>query len=416
MNGIRRQGIEILAPAGSWDSLSAAMRAGADSVYFGIGALNLRARSAANFTEKDLRKIRRLCSKAGVRAYLALNSIIYDEEQSEVERFCKIASDEGIDAIIAMDFAAIEAARRHGIPVHASVQNNISNLAAVRHFAKFADAVVLARELSLGQIQRIHEKIRDEKIKGPGGELVCLEIFVHGALCLAISGKCYLSLDAHSHSANRGDCFQNCRRSYLLRDDESGNEFTLEGRNILSPKDLCTIRIIGRILDSGASILKIEGRGRSADYVYECVSAYKEAVDLHLGGRLTGEDLVRLEKRLASVFNRGFWHGGHYLNEDASAWSGGSESLSEFRKEHVGFVSNFFGKISVAELNLNADSVRKGEILLVAGSLTGAERFVAEELVIDGTSVPEARKGQIATVKSPVKLRRNDKVYRLRPR
>jgi putative protease len=318
--------VEITAPAGSLESLSAAIRAGADSVYFGVEKLNMRSHSSANFTLKDLSRIAKLCTKSNVKSYLALNTVIYDSDMAEMKKTCDSAKSAGVSAVIASDIAVMKYAHSIGLPVHISVQANVSNIEAVRFFAKFADAIVLARELTLPQIASITSKIKKEKITGSSGELLKMEIFVHGALCVSISGKCYMSLAVYNASANRGECYQSCRRRYRVTDDETGYEMIVDNKYVMSPKDLCTIRIIDKILDAGVSILKIEGRGRSADYVSAVVGAYRQAVKLCSAGKISACHLEKLEKELASVFNRGFWHGGYYLGD-----RGGMER--DFRKQ-----------------------------------------------------------------------------------
>lgn len=406
--------IEVMAPAGAFDSLSAALRAGADSVYFGLGKLNLRTNATANFTEQDIAKIVRLCKAANAKAYLTLNSIIYDDEIEDVRKICDIAKEKGVSAIIASDFAVIEYANSIDMPVHISVQANISNISSVRYFAKFADVIVLARELDLGKIHNICRTIEKEQICGFSGEPLKIEIFVHGALCMAISGKCYLSLAAYNKSSNRGECYQNCRRAYIARDIETGFEVLIDNKYLMSPKDLCTIRIIPEILAAGVSILKIEGRGRSPEYVYATVSAYKKAVELAQKGEFTCEKALKLEKELESVFNRGFWHGGYYLGAEAGEWSGVSGNAMKKKKESIGFVSNFYHKAGIAEITLNVSGVSKGDNILVCGKTTGAVNFTLGEFRVEEQIRQSAEKGEIITFPSQVKLRRGDKVYAMR--
>ncbi|HCE45102.1 MAG TPA: collagenase-like protease [Lentisphaeria bacterium] len=409
----KRKSIEITAPVGSWESLSAAIRAGADSVYFGVGKLNMRSRASENFTLKDLARISRICGRCGVKSYLALNTIIYDSDIPEMKKICDAAKSAGICAIIASDVSAIRYAGSIGIPVHISVQANVSNIEAVKFFAKFADVMVMARELDLGQIQYIIETIRKDRICGPSGELVRIELFVHGALCVSISGKCYMSLAAYNSSANRGDCYQPCRRKYLVKDEETGFEMAVENQYVMSPRDLCTIRILGQILDAGVSILKIEGRGRAPDYAYNVTEAYRKAVELWSRGKLTPGASRKLEDGLEAVFNRGFWHGGYYLGDKAGEWSGISGSKASKKKIHVGEILNYFHKPGIAEINLSAGDLETGDEILITGHTTGARKLKVKSLMMSGKSVDRAGKGHTATFPIDFKSRKNDKVYLL---
>ncbi|MFA6293226.1 MAG: peptidase U32 family protein [Victivallales bacterium] len=404
---------EITAPAGSLESLSAAIRAGADSVYFGVEKLNMRSHSSANFTLRDLAKIAKLCGKANVKSYLALNTVIYDSDIAEMKKICDSAKSAGISAIIASDIAVMEYAHSIGLPVHVSVQANVSNTGAVRFFAKFADAIVLARELTLQQIAAITSAIRKERIKGPSGELLKIEIFVHGALCVSISGKCYMSLAVYNTSANRGECYQSCRRKYRVTDEETGYEMLVDNKYVMSPKDLCTIRIIDKILDAGVSILKIEGRGRSADYVSAVTGAYREAVESCSSGKFSARDLERVEKELGSVFNRGFWHGGYYLGDKSGEWSGISGSRAEKKKTQIGIITNYFHRPGIAEVTLTAGGMKIGDEILATGRTTGAVKMVISGIRVDGKESFTAEKGGVATFPSGVKLRRGDNIYLL---
>ena len=406
----------LLAPAGSFESLEAALQNGADAVYFGAGELNMRARAAANFSAEDLPEIVRRCRTRGAEAWLALNTIIYDEELEKVRALCRRAKETGVDAVIAMDPAVIRAAREAELPVHLSVQANAANIESVRFYARYADVIVLARELSLEQIARICNEIREQEIRGPSGELIRIEVFVHGALCVAVSGKCYMSLAEFNHSANRGECFQSCRRSYTVRDTETGAEFTVDNRYVMSPKDLCTIEFLGELLDSGASILKIEGRGRSADYVAETVAVYREAVDLWKSGAVPGPELRTVWKqRLAQVFNRGFWEGGYYLGHKLGEWAGSGDNQATVRKIFLGTIVNYYPRAGAAEVRLTSDSLPSGADLLITGNTTGALKLRAESVRVGDLAVPKAEKGTNATFPCPAKVRENDKVYRLEP-
>jgi putative protease len=405
--------VEITAPAGSLESLSAAIRAGADSVYFGVEKLNMRSHSSANFTLKDLAKIAKLCDKSKVKSYLALNTVIYDADIPEMRNICDSAKSAGISAVIASDIAVMKYARSIGLPVHISVQANVSNIEAVKFFAEFADAIVLARELTLPQIASMVSAIKKEKVTGPSGDLLKIEIFVHGALCVSISGKCYMSLAVYNTSANRGKCYQSCRRKYRVTDEETGCEMIVDNKYVMSPKDLCTIRIIDKIIDAGVSILKIEGRGRSADYVSAVTGAYREAVELCSAGKLSARHLEKLEKELASVFNRGFWHGGYYLGDKAGEWSGISGNKAEKKKVQLGIITNYFHKPGIAEVTLTSENMNVGDEILVTGRTTGALKMKVGGIRVDGKESSTAKKGAVATFPSAVKLRRGDNVYLL---
>lgn len=408
---------QLLAPAGSFESLEAALRNGADAVYFGVGKLNMRSNATVNFSADDLPELSFRCHSRGAKAYLALNTILYDSELEEARELCRKAKEAGIDALIVSDPAVMRMANAEKLPVHLSVQANIANLETVRFYAQFADVAVLARELNLEQIAYLCRKIREEGIRGPSGRLFQVEIFIHGALCVAVSGKCYMSLAAYDSSANRGACFQNCRRAYTVRDAETGTEFTIDNEYVMSPRDLCTLEFFDRILASGVSILKIEGRGRSADYVAHVVRAYRSALDRWLeGGSLSAEELRKWEEDLASVFNRGFWKGGYYLGNKLGEWAGCGDSQATVRKEFLGKIVNFYRKISVAELRITSGKLRTGEKILVTGETTGAEELTVEELLLDGRSIAEAEKGMTVTFRSPIRFRVGDKVYLLTKR
>ncbi len=408
---------QLLAPAGSFESLEAALRNGADAVYFGVGKLNMRSNATVNFSADDLPELSFRCHSRGAKAYLALNTILYDSELEEARELCRKAKEAGIDALIVSDPAVMRMANAEKLPVHLSVQANIANLETVRFYAQFADVAVLARELNLEQIAYLCRKIREEGIRGPSGRLFQVEIFIHGALCVAVSGKCYMSLAAYNSSANRGACFQNCRRAYTVRETETGTEFTIDNEYVMSPRDLCTLEFFDRILASGVSILKIEGRGRSADYVAHVVRAYRSALDRWLeGGSLSAEELRKWEEDLASVFNRGFWKGGYYLGNKLGEWAGCGDSQATVRKEFLGKIVNFYRKISVAELRITSGKLRTGEKILVTGETTGAEELTVEELLLDGRSIAEAEKGMTVTFRSPVRFRVGDKVYLLTKR
>lgn len=405
--------VEIMAPAGSFEALAAAINAGADSIYFGAGELNMRARSSANFSLEDLSRISRKCRKSGVKSYLTLNIIVYDSEMAEIKAICDAAKKSGISAVIASDIAVIQYACSIGLPVHISVQANICNLEAVKFFAQYAEVMVLARELTLPQIRHIFDGIERENITGPTGEKVRIEIFAHGALCVSISGKCYMSLGTHNASANRGACVQNCRRTYRVTDEKTGEELIIDNHNIMSPKDLCTIKFIDQILNSGVSILKLEGRGRSPDYVYAVTKCYREAVDAWADNSYTDDKIRRWLEELESVFNRGFWHGGYYLGEKLGEWCDDGGSRAKTMKVHLGRVTKYFNKIGVAELSIEAGDLYAGQKLLITGKTTGALNFTADAIRLDGQSVDFAPKGSIVSVSVPEKVRMNDLIYLL---
>ncbi|MDD4180052.1 MAG: U32 family peptidase [Victivallaceae bacterium] len=405
--------IEVMAPAGSFDALSAALRAGANSIYFGVGKLNMRAGATANFNVEDLPKVARFCRKAKVKSYLTLNTILYDNEIAEIRLVCDAAKAAGISAIIATDFAVINYARSIKMPIHISVQAGVCNLEAVRFYATYADAVVLARELSLKQIKNIITGIEQEKIVGPSGNLIKIEIFAHGALCVAVSGKCGMSLATYNSSSVRGECFQNCRRRYKVTDYESGDELVIDNEFVMSPKDLCTIGVLDQIIASGISILKLEGRGRSADYVSTVVSCYREAAEACADGSFSQEKITEWLERLEQVYNRGFWHGGYYLGENLNEWSASGHSRASKRKIHVGRVTHYFPKLKVAELSVEAHDVKIGDELLITGKTTGAVPFKVEEIRIEGQKQEVATKPVLASMAVPVKVRNNDQVYLL---
>lgn len=412
--------VEIMAPAGSHASLAAALRAGTDSVYFGVGAMNMRARAGANFAVDDLRGIVRKCHACHAKAYLTLNVVVYDDEMEKVQALCREALKSGVDAVIAADPAVIGYAHSIGLPVHISVQANVCNMAAVRFYARFADVMVLARELKLSQIRAIAETIRRERVCGPSGELVRIEVFAHGALCIAISGKCSMSLAAYGSSANRGACYQICRRAYKVSDAETGFELEIDNEYVMSPRDICTIRVIDQLLDSGVSVLKLEGRGRSEDYVAVVTRAYREAVDAWACGTFTPERALAWEEGLRRVFNRDFWQGGYYLGEPWGEWSGCSNSRASEQRTHVARVTRYYARSRVAELYLEAGDMETGQTILICGPTTGALRIALGEMRQDvageTVAVEHAIKGTAVYVAVPERVRRNDRVYLLQPR
>lgn len=406
----------LLAPAGGFDSLRAALNAGADAVYFGVGAWNMRAGAAANFQPSDLQEIVRQCHESGVKAYLAVNTIVYDHELPLLRELCMAAKEAQVDACIAGDMAVVTYLRSIGMQVHMTVQCNICNLEAVKFYSQFADVMVLARELPLDSIRHIVEEIESQGIRGPSGALVRVEIFIHGALCVAISGKCYMSLAAYNASANRGTCYQNCRRSYLVRDQETGNELEVDNQYIMSPSDLCTIDFLDSILDAGPSLLKIEGRGRSADYVATTVSVYREAIDSYCAGAYDRNRIPEWKARLSEVFNRKFWEGGYYLGKTLHEWCATGGNQSTIHKTHAGKISNYFSKLGVAEMRLEAVSLHPGDRLLITGNATGTLDFMVEELRLDREAVPEAIPGTVVSFPVPSKVRTGDRVQLLTER
>lgn len=402
-----------MSPCGSWASLRAALQGGADAVYFGVGKLNMRSRSAANFTVDDLPRIVQTCREAGVRTYLTVNTIIYNSEIDEMHRLLVAALAAGISAVIASDMAVIAYANRIGLEVHISTQCNVSNTEAVRWYSQFADVVVTARELSLGQVAEITQYIRQNDIRGPKGELVQVEVFAHGALCMSVSGKCYLSLDNYNYSANRGACLQLCRRGYIVKDKESDLELEIDNEYIMSPKDLCTIGFLDKIVRAGVRVLKIEGRGRSADYVRTVTECYREAVEAIADGSYSQERIAEWTQRLATVFNRGFWDG-YYLGRRLGEWSDRYGSQATEQKVYLGPVHNFFGRIGVAEVQLQtAETLRVGDEVVVIGETTGVYRATIQELRTDRDPVPEVHQGDRFSFKTTEPLHRGDKVYRI---
>ena len=407
-----RSDIEIMAPVGSYEALAAAIGAGADSVYFGVGKLNMRSASAANFTLDDLARIVRIAHEAGVKTYLTVNTVVYEDEIRTVHEVIDCARREGVDAIIATDMAAILYARRIGQEVHISTQSNISNSEAVRFFAQWADTVVLARELTLEQVAAIHREIVENDIRGPRGELVEIEMFAHGALCMSISGKCYLSLYETNCSANRGACRQLCRRKYTVRDRETGAELDIDGRYVLSPKDLCTVDFLDKMIAAGVRVLKIEGRARGAEYVKRVVETYDAALRAIEAGTYTPEAAAGYKERLATVFNRGFWEG-YYAGRPVVEHSPAYGSSATRRKVYVGKVTNFYKKISVAEVLVEAAPLAVGEEIFFMGPTTGVAEQRLEELHgPDGEVVGTVEQGCLCAIRTPGLVRRGDQLYK----
>ena len=420
MQNTTKEHIEIMAPVGCWESLAAAIQAGATSVYFGIEYLNMRARSSANFTTDDLHKIVAICREAGVKTYLTLNTVMYPEDLPLMHTIVDNAKAAGLDAIIASDIAVMQYARSQGVEIHLSTQLNIANTEALRFYAQFADVVVLARELNMAQVASIHRDIIEQHICGPKGELLRIEMFCHGALCMAVSGKCYLSLNNLGYSANRGACMQVCRRGYIVKDKESDLELEVDNQYIMSPKDLKTIHFLNKMLDAGVRVLKIEGRARGAEYVQTVVSCYREAVEAWQRGEYADDALIlpRIDDwntRLARVFNRGFWDG-YYQGQRLGEWTHSYGSRATRRKVYAGKCTNFFKNIGVAEFFIEAvDSVCEGDELLVTGETTGAYEVVAHDIRnAKGERKEEIKKGAFFSLKTEKTLHRGDKLFVLR--
>ncbi len=409
---MRPSDIEIMAPAGNFESLHAAIQGGADSVYFGVGNLNMRSHSANNFSSDSLKEIVDICKRAGVKSYLTLNIVIYDEDIPSMREAVDRAAEAGVSAIIASDMAVILYARERGLEVHISTQLNVSNILSLKYHSQFADVVVLARELNLHQVKEIYQIIEREQIKGPSGELVKLELFCHGALCMAVSGKCYLSLHEYNASANRGSCYQICRRSYEVKDKETGNTLEVDNKYIMSPKDLSTILFVDKMIDSGIRVFKIEGRARAPEYVKRVTSAYREAADAVCEGRYTPELAKELETRVSEVFNRGFWDG-YYQGAKLGQWSDVYGNKATRKKTYVGKVTNFFSNLSVAEVLIETGELRTGDEVLIIGPSTGVMEHKIEEIRTNLESVEIAVKGEYCSLPLPagVKLRRSDKIY-----
>lgn len=407
---MKRSDFEIMAPVGSRESLTAAMKAGADAVYFGIEGLNMRSRSSANFTADDMADIAALCNSKGVKTYLTVNTIIYDSDMEHLEKIMRRAHEAGISAIIASDIAAIECARRHDMEVHISTQSNISNFEAVKFYSRYADVMVLARELNLDQVKAIHDRIESEDLRGPKGELIRLEMFCHGALCMAYSGKCYLSLHQMNSSANRGACNQICRRGYVATDRETGESIEVDNQYLMSPKDLKTIHFLNRMVEAGVTVFKIEGRARGAEYVAATVKAYSEALETICNGTFTEDKIAVWEESLRKVFNRGFWDG-YYLGQRLGEWSAKYGSSATRKKVYVAKAIRYFPNLGVGEFKMESGELRPGDEVVLSGPTTGAEIFKIEQLRLEVDPVPVVRKGDRFSTPVPVKCRASDRLY-----
>ena len=409
---IKREDIEIMAPVGSYESLMAAIQGGADSVYFGIEQLNMRAKSTNNFTIEDLKNIVKIAQENKIKTYLTVNTILYDHDINLMKQIIDTAKESGITAVIAADQAVINYASSKGVEVHISTQVNISNAESVKFYSHFADVVVTARELSLKQVKYITETIEKDQIKGPKGELIRVEIFAHGALCMAVSGKCYLSLHEQNSSANRGACLQTCRKAYTVTEKETGYQLEIDNEYIMSPKDLCTIGFIDNIIDSGVKVLKIEGRARPAEYVKTVTACYNEAVNAYIDGSYSPEKVKIWESRLETTFNRGFWDG-YYLGRKMGEWSKEYGSKATKTKVYVGKGTNYFKNLQVAEFLIQADSLKVGDEILITGPTTGVIETTVKEIRIDLKTSDTAEKGQTISIPIDVKVRPSDKLYKM---
>lgn len=409
---MQRSDFEIMAPVGSWESLAAAFNAGANSIYFGVEQLNMRSRSANHFTLDDLRSIATQCNEHGVKSYLTLNTVMYGEDIPLIHEIVDAALEAGISAIIACDIAVMTYCNKVGMEVHLSTQLNISNVEALKFYAQFADVVVLARELNLNQVQEIYRQIGEQNICGPKGNLIRIEMFCHGALCMAISGKCYLSLNQLGASANRGACMQVCRRGYIVHDKESDIELEVDNQYIMSPKDLKTIRFMDRMIEAGVRVFKIEGRARSAEYVKTVVECYNQAILSYLDGTISDEKKDCWDERLATVFNRGFWDG-YYLGQRLGEWNRKYGSSATEVKMYVGRCTDYFSNLGVGEFLIEAAEIEQGDKLLVMGPTTGAEFFTLDDARVDLKTVQRVPKGVKVSFKTPCKVRRSDKLYKI---
>ncbi|MGA1227243.1 MAG: peptidase U32 family protein [Tamlana sp.] len=406
------QKIELMAPAGNFESLQAALDNGADSVYFGVEQLNMRARASINFTLDDLEEISKRCQAKNVRTYLTLNTIIYDHDLSIVKTLVKRAKETNITALIAMDQAVIAVARELGMEVHISTQINITNIETVKFYAMFADTMVLSRELSLRQVKHITEQIEKEQIKGPSGRLLEIEIFGHGALCMAVSGKCYMSLHSQNSSANRGACKQNCRKKYTVIDQETGFEMELDNEYIMSPKDLCTIDFLDQVADAGIKVLKIEGRGRAPEYVARVIKCYRDAIDSVENGTYNKDKVIGWMQELEKVYNRGFWSG-YYLGQKLGEWSYSSGSHATQKKVYIGKGTHFFPKANVGEFKIEAYNINVGDTILITGPTTGAKELLVDDMMVNDEKLNEGKKGDLITLKLPFRIRQSDKLYKI---
>jgi putative protease len=404
--------IELMAPAGNFESMQAALDNGCDSIYFGVEQLNMRARATVNFVLDDLPEIAHRCKEKNVRTYLTLNTIIYDHDLSVVKTLLTKAKEAGITAVIASDQAVIMTAKTMGIEVHISTQLNVTNIETVKFYSLFADTIVLSRELSLRQVKKITDDIIKDQIKGPSGNLVEIEIFGHGALCMAVSGKCYLSLHSNNSSANRGACKQNCRKKYTVIDQETGFEIEVDNEYLMSPKDLCTIDFLDQVIDAGIQVLKIEGRGRAPEYVATVIKTYREAIDSYYEETFTKEKITGWMEALNTVYNRGFWSG-YYLGQELGEWSDVSGSVATQKKVYVGKGTHFFPKANIGQFKIEAYDIKAGDKILITGPSTGAQEMIIEEMYVNDVVANKATKGDECTLKLPFRIRMSDKLYKI---
>lgn len=404
--------MELMAPAGSFEALMAAIQGGANAIYFGVEQLNMRTRSSNNFTIEDLEKIATICNEHSIRSYLTLNTVIFDHDIMLMKNIVDAAQKSGISAVIASDHAVMNYAKKVGMTVHVSTQANVTNIDTIEFYAAYADVMVLARELSLMQVATISEEIKRRDVRGPNGKQVRIEVFGHGALCMAVSGKCYLSLHSNFASANRGACIQNCRHSYIVTDKEEGTELEIDNEYIMSAKDLCTIGFLDQVIDAGVSVLKIEGRGRSADYVYTVTKCYREAIDAVYDGSYSKEKVADWTERLATVYNRGFWDG-YYLGRTMGEWNNEYGSKATKRKIHIGRGLNYFDAVGVGEFQLESHSLQTGDKIMIIGPTTGVVQLVVNEIRLDDKKTNLVQKGDIFSVAVGTKIRPSDKLFKL---
>ena len=409
---ISRKDIELMAPVGSYETLMAAIQGKADAIYFGIGKLNMRSKSTNNFTVNDLEKIVGICIQNGLKAYVTVNTVMYDNDIAEMKETVDACKQFGVHAIIASDLAVLNYAKSIGVEIHISTQQNISNTESVKFFAQYADVVVLARELNINQVKTIYSAIENEKIVGPKGDPIKIEMFAHGALCMAISGKCYLSLHEYNHSANRGECLQICRRAYMVTDKETNAELEVDNEYIMSPKDLCTIGLIDRLFDAGVRVLKIEGRARSAEYVKTVSECYNEAINAYFDGSYNKEKIETLTAKLSTVYNRGFWDG-YYLGRKLGEWSEIYGSKATKKKIYIGKCLNYFSKINVAEFIVETNSIEKGDEIIIIGPTTGVLETTLDEIRVELKTIEKAVKGEKFSIPVNIVIRRADKLYKL---
>ncbi len=409
---MKEREIELLSPAGSFEAMQAAINAGANAIYFGVEQLNMRTRSSNSFEISDLAEIKRICSSNHIKCYITLNTVMYEHDMQLLFSILQEVKKQGIDAVIAADFAVIQYCQQLQIPLHVSTQANVSNIESVQFFAQFADVVVLARELTLKQVEHISKEIKRRNIRGISGQLIKIELFVHGALCMAISGKCYLSLHTQNAAANRGACIQNCRRSYTVKDTETNEELVIDNEYIMSPKDLCTVDILDQLIHSGVDVLKIEGRSKGADYVHEVTACYREAIDAVIANDYSEEKKKDWLTRLSKVYNRGFWEG-YYLGRKLGEWTSTPGSIAEERKIYLGKSTNYFPKIQVGEFLIESGNIKQGDELMIIGPTIGMAKETMQVLVVNGEKAELALKGDKITFPFPTKLTGQDKLYKI---